>query len=468
MNDISKNGKTKEKVCRTIHQYNKESIAKEDMAQLKQIAKSYQIVKNYIYCRYGGIHSLSKITPGYEVQKELIAQGYREQINLPSVYFQNAIYDALGDIRGALEKCKKKILKSIYSNENLSEDDRHYLNYVLRVDQALFPILEHKNIVIPKKLEKTYIELSEKVDTNKLNNYLRRQYRKHSVKLHTEINTVFSVDYRGYRYENHGIYLASSVKMKRIFIPLTDTITTDRQIVVKLDIDNQSIELLVPINVAVKKHEDYVNEVGIAPGIETMLTTDNGNSYGIDYGKLQESYSIWLRETSRKRSLNTKENQGYKKYNSNKHKQKEKIQSYINHEVKRLIETEKPKIIYIPKLPQNTRLVYGKNINYKLLTWQRSMIYDSIEKKCQQNAIELVWVLAEGTAKTCSRCGFKWDNTTKVRVKEKDNNKEKVSDIIKCPACGLEIHERQNTAINAKSRGQQKSGINKNLKRINT
>ena len=66
-----------EKICKTIHQYNKEPIPKADMQQLLEIAEDYKKVKNYVYGRYGGIGSLFKIYPGYTVQNEMTAGGYR-------------------------------------------------------------------------------------------------------------------------------------------------------------------------------------------------------------------------------------------------------------------------------------------------------------------------------------------------------------------------------------------------------
>ena len=38
------------------------------MKKLQEIAGDYRTVKNYVYQRYGGIKSLSKIYPGYTVQ----------------------------------------------------------------------------------------------------------------------------------------------------------------------------------------------------------------------------------------------------------------------------------------------------------------------------------------------------------------------------------------------------------------
>ena len=50
-----------DKLCKTVRQYNKAPISKEDMEKLLEIAEDYRTVKNYVYTRYGGIKSLAKL-----------------------------------------------------------------------------------------------------------------------------------------------------------------------------------------------------------------------------------------------------------------------------------------------------------------------------------------------------------------------------------------------------------------------
>ena len=56
------------KIVKTIHQYNKGPVSEENMRKLLDIGEDYREVKNYVYRRYGGIASLSKIYRGYSVQ----------------------------------------------------------------------------------------------------------------------------------------------------------------------------------------------------------------------------------------------------------------------------------------------------------------------------------------------------------------------------------------------------------------
>lgn len=83
----------------------------------------------------------------------------------------------------------------------------------------------------------------------------------------------------GYRYADHGIYLATTERRKRVFVPLTDNNRYIRQIEVRLFPEENRIELRVPIEVRVRKHADYRAELGLAMGMKVMLTTHEGHIY---------------------------------------------------------------------------------------------------------------------------------------------------------------------------------------------
>ena len=76
-----------DKICKTVHQYNKAPVSEEYMQKLIDIAEDYRKVKNYVYVRYGGIESLAKLYPGYTVQNEMTASGYREIVGLRQSIF---------------------------------------------------------------------------------------------------------------------------------------------------------------------------------------------------------------------------------------------------------------------------------------------------------------------------------------------------------------------------------------------
>jgi predicted RNA-binding Zn-ribbon protein involved in translation (DUF1610 family) len=428
-----------DRVCKTVHQYNKEPVKEADMQKLLEIAEDYRKVKNYVYSRYSGIASLSKIYPGYTVQNEMTGSGYRETLGMPSVYFYLAIFDALGDIKSQWTRTKTKLSKLINQNEGFTEEDKHYLRFLIKVSNAFEEVLNQKPVELPKAVQKQYDEVAAKVDAEKLHRYLCRQVRKHHVKLHTDRADGFAIAERAYRYADHGIYISIKEKRKRIFVPLTDNKQYKNQLYIKLYPAEHSIEIKVPVNVAVHGHADYLNQVGVSTGLYTMLTTDEGHCYGEELGRYQIEYADWIREQTGIYNRNRNQNPGRKKYNAKKKRMEEQLHSYINQELNRFLKEEKPRTVYIVKLPKPQAGGRNKKINHSMAQWQRGYIRRRMLQKCKEQAVEIVEVLGKDISNECSSCGAL-------------GKKEKGGFI--CPECGYQSEEKTNTARNVKKRGQ--------------
>ena len=427
-------------ICRTVHQYSKEPISQEDMRKLQEIAKDYCKVKNYVYTCYGGIASLSKLYPGYTIQNEMTKNGLRETIGMPSVYFYLAIFDALGDIKSQWARTKSKVLGLISRNSELSSEEKHYLRFLIKVSSCFDAVLNQRPMNLPKEIKKKYEELAINVDTKKLHHYLCRQVRKYHIKQHTNQALGFSLSERAYRYGDHGIYISVKEKRKRIFVLLTDNNQYKCQIYLKLYPEEGQIKLNIPVNIAVKRHEDYENQVGVSMGLYTMLTTDRGNQYGKILGKYQMEYADWVRWQTRIYNRNRDSNPGRKKYSAKKRCYKEQMYSYINHELNSFLQTEKPRVIYIVKLPNPKAGGINRRINNSVAMWQRGYIRSRLEQKCRENSVELVEVLGKDISNECSICGT-------VGSKQEG--------IFSCSACGYCIEEKTNTARNVLKRGKE-------------
>lgn len=428
-----------ERICKTIHQYNQEPISEENMRKLLEIAEDYREVKNYIYTRYGGIASLSKIYPGYTVQNEMTSSGLRERLGLPSVYFYLAVFDALGDIKSQWTRTKSKLSKLVNKNENFTPEEKHYIRFLLKVNNAFDAVLNQNPIELEAKIQKQYSDLAGQVDTDRMHRYLCRQVRKYHVKLHTDAADGFSISERAYRYADHGIYISIKEKRKRIFVPLTDSKQYKCQSYIKLYPKEHNLEIKVPIYVAVHSHRDYENQVGIAVGFYTMLTTDEGCRYGEELGIYQTEYSDWVRQQTGCYNRNRNSNPGRKKYNDKKRRFEERLHSYINHELNRFLQTEKPKVVYIVKLPKPHAGGVNKRINHSVAQWQRGYIRKRLTQKCKEQSVALIEVLGKDISNECSKCGAMG---------------KKIDGRFFCPACGYEAEEKTNTARNVKKRGQ--------------
>lgn len=412
------------------------------MRKLQEIAKDYRAVKNYVYQRYGGIKSLSKIYPGYTVQNEMTASGLRASLGLPSVYFYLAVFDALGDIKNQWTQTKSRIEKCIRENENLTPEDRHYLRFVMKQSDCFEAILLEKEIQLSGAWEKTFQEVRTGVEEKRLNQYLRRQVRRHLRKMHTDTVDGFSISEKAYRYGDHGIYLAMKEKRKRIFIPLTDNNRYTKQLNVRIFPDERKVVIHAPVEMRVRRHEDYYREIGLAVGIRAMFVTDAGSIYGEKYSDYQYALSEYVREGNIRYRRNRGKNPGRKKYTAGRERLEEALHTYINAEINRMLRTEKPAVIYLPKLPQSSKAGVNKRINSSVSMWQKGYVRSRLTQKCREQSIELIEVFGKDISKECSRCGAIG---------------QKANDVFSCNACGAKMSERQNAARNALKRGQSRS-----------
>lgn len=409
------------------------------MQKLQEIAGDYRRVKNYVYERYGGIGSLSKIYPGYTVQNEMTQSGLREQLGLPSVYFYLAIFEALGDIKNQWSQTKNRVLKAVQAHEEMTEDEAHYLRFILKVNNAFGAVLNQEEICLPDSMQARYDELASAVAVERLNSYLRRQVRKNLCRLCAKRADGFAVSERAYRYGDHGIYLAIKEKRKRIFIPLTDGNCYERQLYVKLIPEKRGIELLVPVNMRVQCHADYQNEVGLSMGLFTMLTTDSGHEYGKRLGEFVIEEAEWVRQQNAVYRKTREQNPGRKKYQEQKRRRDARLHTYINAELNRFLQEEKPKTLYLPKLPAQSRAGRVRKYNRSASMWQRGYIRKRLEQKCQEHSVELVEVFGKEISRECSKCGA-------LGKKEKQR--------FICEKCGQKTDAKINVACNAKQRGQ--------------
>lgn len=406
---------------------------------LQAIARDYCTVKNYIYRRYGGAGSLDKLYPGYTVQNEMTASGLRTELDLPSVYFYLAIFDALGDIKAQWSHVKEKIRVAAGNNENFDGADRHYLRFVLKVHTCFAAIIQDREIKLPKEMQAKLDELSEPVDCKKLDSYLKRQARKHLRKLCTKEMNGFSISKKAYRYEKGGIYIASKEPRKRIFVPLTDGNRYERQLFIKLYPQEYRLEITVPLDVHIKSYAHYDNEVGLSLGMFVMLTTDRGNVYGEQLGEITMQYADWIQEQTKRHRENSESNPGRKKYHAQKQKRQAQMHCYINAELNRFFEEERPKMVYVPKIPGVGKAGAVHKHNLYLHMWQRGYVRRRLTQKCIEHSVEFVEVYAKDISTICSQCG---------------GLGEKVKGVFSCPECGYQDDTKANAARNAKNRGR--------------
>ena len=431
-------------VTKTIWQYS-EQLPKDTMEFLKGIAFDCCKVKNYVYQRYSGIKSVGRLTPVYDILNEMRYCGLREQLNLPVVYYELAIADAVTDIKGRWGTVKNKIGELVTANDNLSADDRLYLRTVLKLNSVYAAVLNCRTYEMPKNAAKLDI------DVERLNRLLCRLTRKYLTVPQTNNTNSFRISPNGYSYKDGAMRVVCRTPRKRISIPLRDSRTFDRQI--QIHIKEDYIALAVPVETKIKKHEDYQNTVYVYVGYRDMLTLSNGNVYGKELGKLlnPETDRIVQKNRERRRLYeayvqNTEDgnwkkagnieanNLGKIKYDRRKEKERLRTTTFINSEINRMLKEEKPaKIVLTKPVTKNRIKLNSKSANRKVTRSFRSYIRERLAYKCLVHSIELIEISSYGTGNRCCTCGTE--------------GKRRGTEFI-CERCGTQLAAALNSAKN--------------------
>lgn len=414
------------------------------MLFLRGIAEDYARVKNYVYRRYSGIASLEKLYPGYTVQGEMNATSLRTDLNLPYGYYGLAMFDALRDIKTAWSNLQSKVSELVRKNENLSDSERRYIYWVLNRDKVYAAVLNRTTTELPDN----FAEL----DVKRLDNLICRLTRKHKF----AASEAASVNYfqamkKCFQYENGGIRFTSRIPRKRVFVPLTDgTAYNVSQITVQLA--ENTIELIVPVETSVKRHFDYTNKIALSLGYTVMFTASGGAEYGAELGKLLNARSERIAGKRKFRAPYYKlyktlttdgnaklaetiysNNLGAKKLGAQNLRELGGIKSYINAEINRMFESEKPAEIVIPAQSKQFTPEMSQSAKRKLSKWQIGYIRKRLEDKCASNGITLSKVSGAYTGMICAVCG---------------DSGERVKQTFCCGTCGTRVSYPENAARN--------------------
>ena len=83
--------------------------------------------------------------------------GLRTQLKLPAVYFYLAVFDALGDIKNQWGQTRANVLRRVNQNENFTPEEKHYLRFLLRVNNFFQSVLNQKEPRgVPKEIQKQH------------------------------------------------------------------------------------------------------------------------------------------------------------------------------------------------------------------------------------------------------------------------------------------------------------------------
>ncbi|EQC1535437.1 RNA-guided endonuclease TnpB family protein [Clostridium botulinum] len=434
-------------IIKTVKQYSYK-LDTEMLDELKFIANQYKNVKNYVYSRYSGINSIPLLNKERQIRNEWVKSEFAKQWKLPARYWKLALTEAMGNIKSQWSNIKTRIKDQAKVNENLSDEDKHYINYIVKFNSYYHKVLNHIDFDIPKIFK--YKDLNFKY----LNNLIRRYTRKHKGHIpYSKIGKTFSIDTGLYSYKNDCINITSTKKGKRISIELTDNNKYDRTMAVKI-IDNR-IVINCPLKIKTRKNKN-TNIIGIDKGYRYLFAVSSENFYGEGLNNILSKeterlnkvnsqrnrfwalYNQYLDKGDIKKANTIKENNlGKVKYNHNKSKYDQTVKSYINYSLNQLIKEEKPTEIVMEQLDfVNWNDKYPKSVKRKLSRWIKGYIRERLEFKCDFYSIKYTYINPAYTSKVCSICG---------------SFGKRDGDVFICPKCG-EIHADTNASKNILNR----------------
>lgn len=450
-------------IIKTVKQYSYE-LDNETLNELLFISNGYKSVKNYVYSRYSGINSIPLLSKDRQIRDEWVKTKFYEQWKLPARYWKLALSEAIGDIKSRWSNIKRKVKEQCKVNENLSNEDRHYINYILKVDNLYHKVLTNYPFDIPNIFE------GKNLKYKYLNNLIKRYTRRYKGQIpYSKVGLSFSIDTGLYSYKDRSINITSTRKGKRLSINLTDNNKYDRTMIVKI-IDRKII-IYCPLRIKVKTNKNQENIIGIDKGYRYLFAVSNGNFYGDklnDYlsketerlnkvnaqrNRFRALYNQYLEQGNIKKANTIKGNNlGKVKYNHNKQKNEQLVKSYINYSLNQLITNEKPTEIVMEQLDfVNWNDRYPKSVKRKLSRWIKGYIRERLEYKCDYNSIKYTYINPAYTSKVCNICG---------------NFGIRNLDLFTCPKCG-KYHADTNASKNILNRKYDKDiKLYTNYKRV--
>jgi len=404
---------------KAVRQYSKHIS---DFKEIETIALRYKNVRNYVYSRYSGVNSLHMLK-NYkkQIRDVWVKSKFAKQWGLLDRYWKLALDEAIANIKSEWSNTKNRIKKAVRENDNLTEDEKYFIYYVLKSDEILHKILSRTVFALPKKLEKLIIR--SKYIFNLISRYVRRY--KNIPYSHRASSFQIDADMYEYKMENGNPFLefASLRKMKRLRVELTDKSVRSGNL--RIVLKNNYIEVHSTVDIKQKQLWNSVNTVGIDKGYKNLFAASSDNFYGCNLNEMlseeterlneknKKRNKIWAQVQSLKEAGDTKKaeviiknNFGKKKYINHKNRHDEKVKSYINQQINLFIRNELPSEIVSEELSfvsWDDR--YPKHVKRKLSRWIKGYIRERLEYKCHIHNISYTLVNAAYTSQTCHKCG---------------------------------------------------------------
>lgn len=423
--------------------------------EIISLFKKYNNVRRYVFSRYSSITQIANVFDHKkQIRDKWTSDGTLDSFGIPLRYARMALDDCIGNIKNRWNQAIKQARKRVIANENLSDDERHYILYILRSRKLLIEILCGREIGIPAKFTGKELNLS------KLHRKICRIIRNSLPKIsNPQSLSSMMIDQEMWSLDGDVFCLAATTKYKRWKLPLTSLIKLSGNLRICYDRHKNRLKVSNCIEVDVKPSEDNVNVIGIDKNYVNAIDSNTGGHYGIGFNKAQDEvtnvlsakdkvrkqYSDKVRELKEKGHTNKaqkiiKNNLGKKKYDKKKNALNEECRKIINRAIKDMIKSEKPAIVGVEQLnfTSNKKKKYNKKVKNKLNRFQKGVLQDRLTYHLALNGIEMKEVNAAYSSQTCDQCG--------------SPDGKRIGDMFHCTSCGRGEHSGQVAATIIKSR----------------
>jgi len=341
-------------LTKTIKQYSFPFEKTKDLnfERLEKLGYEFRDTKNFFYSRFSGISYINKLKDKYTIRNEIIKENLKNISKIPARYWKICLSHVLGNIKTLFENTKKLIKKATYNNSNLSEKDRHYIYTVLKSSEYL------ENVLKRKKLS-NYLYDKFKINHKKLNNLIRRYFRRYKNKTpYSKKNNFLILDSGLYKYKDGFLKISTLNKGKRIEFKMKDERVFKGNLLIKWE---NWLTVFGTKKIESKTIFKTENFIAIDKGYKKLIATDKNTFYGTEYSllnkilidkqveKLKNRNRLFQVAKRHKEKGNSKKVENIFKNNLGKIKQnrftkkiRKRSKNYINKEVNNFFEKEKP------------------------------------------------------------------------------------------------------------------------------
>lgn len=428
--------------------------------QLQAIARAYAAEKQQHLEYYHQDAYFAGCANERKRRDELVKARYQNRHRLRARMWKMAQKDAYEVIRKSWASLAQELRPRIAAHEGQwSEEQQIYAYWLLRSPRRMAQLVCGRAPMT--KHFKTNLIIA---DRRQVQNYLRRVIRRdRGARPVVRMARSFALDEDMYRVSSTeaGRQVISVMNLEgeeRVRLPLEGNTPISGNIRVVLDVDSRQAEVHFTARLKLQGCLPDGDEVcALDAGLTEVFTDENGERYGMGFGKLiyDESNRILTKNRKRNKLYQLAEqyqeqgkvgkadnirkfNLGRKKQNENKRKKQAEMTRQINMAFNQVLATRHPAIIVTEKLDIRGK-AKSRKMSRQVSLWPRGILKERVEFKASAARCSREQVNPAYSSQMCPQCWF-----------VHDNNRQ--GDRFQCLHCGYVDDADRVAAINLKAR----------------